>query len=66
MKFANKVKLNTTIALLFLASILFMYKLKTRLGINIFNGPHTPNLVEHWTGGLIKAEWIDFNYIRRP
>jgi len=66
MKFANKVKLNTTIVVLFLASILFMYKLKTRLGINLFNGPHTPNLIEQWTGALIKADWIDFNYIRRP
>jgi hypothetical protein len=65
MKFVNKVKIHTTIVML-LFSILFMYKLKSRLGIDLLNGPHTPNLIEQWTGGLIKAEWIDFNYIRRP
>lgn len=52
-----------TIAVL---SIVPAYKLKTRLGVNLLPGGHTPSVVEKWTGGLIKAKWIDRNYIRRP
>lgn len=62
----SKVKHNTIIAGMILFSLIPLYKAKSRLGINLFNGGHTPNLIEKWTGGLIEAEWIDHNYIRRP
>jgi hypothetical protein len=59
----KKVQVNIITVTLILFSIVPMYKLKSRVGINLFNGPHTPELIEKWTGGLIKAEWIDRNYI---
>ncbi len=59
----KKVQVNIITVTLILFSIVPMYKLKSRLGINLLNGPHTPELIEKWTDGLIKAEWIDRNYI---
>lgn len=53
----------TGITILFLA--IPFYKLKSRAGVNLLPGPHTPDLIENWTGGVIKAEWIERNYIRR-
>lgn len=62
----NKVKFNTIIMLLILVSLIPMYKLKSRVGIDFFHSSHGPDLVEKWTGGLIKAEVIRRNYIHRP
>ncbi len=62
----NKVKLNVTIAALILLSLIPIYKLKSRLGIDIFHSYHGPKLIEKWARGLIKAEVIKRNYIRRP
>lgn len=62
----NKRQYLLTSSLIFMFSILPVYKVKTRLGVNILPGSHTPNLVEKWTGGLLKARWIDRNYVRRP
>lgn len=47
-------------------SVIPFYKFKSRMGVNILPGQHTPVLVEKKTRGLIKARWIDRNYIRRP
>lgn len=62
----NKVKSYTIFGLLILFSLIPMYKLKSRLGINFFKDAHGSELVEKWTGGLIKADWIKHNYIHRP
>lgn len=62
----NKVKVNVTIVALILISLIPIYKLKSRLGIDFFHSSHGPELIEKWTGGLIKAEVIKRNYIRRP
>ncbi len=62
----NKVKQNATTVALILISLIPIYKLKSRLGIDFFHRSHGPELIEKWTGGLIKAEVIKRNYIRRP
>ena len=62
----NKVKYSSIIALTILFSFIALYKAKSRLGINLLNGSHTPDLIEKWTGGLIEADWIDHNYFRKP
>jgi len=62
----NKVKYSSIIALTILFSFIPLYKAKSRLGINLLNGSHTPDLIEKWTGGLIEADWIDHNYFRKP
>lgn len=62
----NKVKVNVTTVALILLSLIPIYKLKSRLGIDFFHSSHGPELIEKWTGGLIKAEVIKRNYLRRP
>ncbi len=62
----NKVKVNVTTVALILISLIPIYKLKSRLGIDFLQSSHGPELIEKWTGGLIKAEVIKRNYIRRP
>lgn len=62
----NKVQVNFTIIALILISLIPIYKLKSRLGIDFFHSSHGPELIEKWTGGLIKTEVIKRNYIRRP
>lgn len=54
------------ISLVLMFSIIPIYKAKSRLGVNILPGPHTPDLVEEVTGGLFKARWVDRDYIHRP
>lgn len=43
-----------------------LYKLKSRAGINIFPGGHTPKILERITHGLFKASWVDKDYLKRP
>ena len=52
--------------LLLMLAIIPAYKAKSRMGVNILPGPHTPNLVEKLTRGKFKAEWVDRNWFRRP
>ena len=52
--------------LVVMLSIIPAYKVKSRMGFNIIPGPHTPYLVERLTKGMIKAEWVDRNWFRRP
>ena len=52
--------------ILIMFSIIPTYKAKSRMGVNILPGPHTPNLVEKLTRGKFKAEWVDRNWFRRP
>jgi hypothetical protein len=61
----NKQQCLLLASLILMLSVIPLYKIKSRLGINILPGLHTPNLVEEWTGGSIKARWIDRNYFRR-
>ncbi len=53
-------------SLIVMFSVIPGYKIKTKLGVDLLPGPHTPNLVEELTGRLIKARWVDRNYFRRP
>jgi hypothetical protein len=53
-------------ALFVLLAIIPAYKVKSRMGVNILPGPHTPNLMEKLTRGKFKAEWVDRNWFRRP
>lgn len=62
----NKQLRLTIISLILVSSIIPMYKAKSKLGVNILPGPHTPDLVEEVTGGLFKARWVDRNYIHHP
>ena len=62
----NKVQVNVTTVALILISLIPIYKLKSRLGIDFFHSSNGTELIEKWTGGLIKAEVIKRNYIRRP
>lgn len=61
----KKVAIYTLLALVLVVPT---YKLKSRMHINLIkDGQHTPDKLEKWSGGLIKASWIDdINFIRRP
>ena len=65
----NKFKLKNNLfvtSFILLVTVIPAYKLKSRLGVDVLPGGHTPDVVEKWTGGLIKARWVDRDYIRRP
>ena len=53
-------------SLIIMFSVIPAYKVKSRLGVNILPGGHTPDLLEQLTGGLFKSRWVDRNYVQRP
>ena len=53
-------------SLIIMFSVIPVYKVKSRLGVNILPGSHTPDLLEDLTGGLFKSRWIDRDYVQRP
>lgn len=54
------------IGMIVMLSVIPTYKVKSRLGVNILPGRHTPDLIEDLTGGLFKARWIDRDYVHYP
>ena len=62
----NKQQRLIIISLIIMLSAIPFYKVKSRLGVDIIRGPHTPNLIEDLTGGLFKARWIDRDYVHLP
>lgn len=62
----NKQQRLVIVSLIIMFSVIPAYKVKSRLGVNILPGGHTPDLLEHLTGGLFKARWVDRNYVQRP
>ena len=62
----NKRKYVVIATVVIMISLIPFYKFKSRMGVDILPGGHTPKVVEKLTGGLFKAKWVDRNYVRRP
>ena len=62
----NKRQRLVIISLIIMFSVIPFYKVKSRLGVDILPGRHAPDLLEHLTGGLFKARWVDRDYVHLP
>lgn len=46
------------IIFLLVSAFPWLYEIKSRIGIDIFPGIHTGSVVEEYTHGIVKCEWL--------